>query len=61
MEVSFHGKVPCGEVLEVLLKGLLEPFPEDRLSAEKVRKAEKREERVPVREEKELGILVTHH
>lgn len=36
MEVSFQGRVPCGLVLETLLKGLLEPFPEDRLSAEQV-------------------------
>lgn len=43
MEVSFQGKVACGQVLEALLKGLLEPFPEDRLSAEKVRAVEKRE------------------
>eukprot|EP00903_Cladosiphon_okamuranus_P013940 g12966.t1 len=35
MEVSFLREVACGHVLKALLKGLLEPFPEDRLSAEK--------------------------
>ncbi|CAM9836422.1 unnamed protein product, partial [Ectocarpus fasciculatus] len=34
MEVAFQGRVPCGQLLETLLEGLLEPFPEDRLSAE---------------------------
>ncbi len=34
--MSFLGRVPCGQVLETLLAGLFETFPEDRLSAEKV-------------------------
>ncbi|CAM9357772.1 unnamed protein product, partial [Scytosiphon promiscuus] len=33
MKVSFRGRIRCGKPLEMLLTGLLEPFPEDRLSA----------------------------
>ncbi|CAM9817074.1 unnamed protein product, partial [Hapterophycus canaliculatus] len=34
MEVSFQGRLSCGQLLETLLTGLLKPFPEERLSAE---------------------------
>lgn len=41
MEVAFQGRVPCGQLMETLLEGLLEPFPEDRLSAEQVSQRQK--------------------
>lgn len=34
--MSFQEKVSCGQLLDTILTGLLEPFPEDRLSAEQV-------------------------